>query len=452
MTIRRESIVREPRVDSAPVASPNPPDWWLLGARLVWLLLAVVLLGGFTASVPLALQQFQQVCATGASCPTGALTPAAVDALGKLGLSSAQYAGYRVALESLSAVGWLLVAAVLFWRRADDRMALFSAFTLLTFGVARYPEAPLALVAVHPELTIPIQAARFLGSACLSLFAYLFPTGRFVPRWMALIGIAWVGVQIPEFFGPGSTMDPTQASPALQAFVFLGFVASVALTQAYRYRRDSTPAQRRQTKWVVYGTVIALAGYLALAFLLPLAVARTSQESAAYQLLVPTGETLFMLLVPLSVGVAILRSHLYDIDLLINRTLIYSSLTLILATIYFGIVLASQQVIRLVTGQTEVHQPLLIVVTTLLIAALFQPLRLRLQAAIDRRFYRHRYDAARMLTGFGETLRSEVDLARLSERLVETAEKAVRPAHVSLWLRPLNQYGSGSSPSERDRR
>jgi hypothetical protein len=96
--------------------------------------------------------------------------------------------------------------------------------------------------------------------------------------------------------------------------------------------------------------------------------------------------------------------------------------------------------------------PLIIVVTTLLIAALFQPLRLRLQTAIDRRFYRHRYDAARLLASFGETLRSEVNLARLSEHLVETVEEAVKPIHVSLWLRPLERDGDWSRPDERDGR
>lgn len=434
MTMQRKTTTLH--ADALPIASPNPPNWGLLAARLVWLPLAAALLLDFAAGVPVALQQFQHVCDSSVSCPEGALTPGIVAALSQHGVTPAQYASYRVALESLSAVGWFLVATVLYLRRADDRMALFSAFTLLTFGVARYPDIPLALASAHPELTMPIQAARFLGSTCLSLFAYLFPTGRFVPRWMALIGVAWVAVQIPEFFTSGSTVDPTQASPVLQALAFLGFVASVAFTQAYRYQRDSTPAQRRQTKWVVYGTVIALTGYLALAFFLPLFASHADQESAAYQLLTPIGEIVFMLLVPLSIGVAILRSHLFDIDLLINRTLIYSSLTLILAAIYFGVVLVSQQVIRLVTGQAETREPLLIVVTTLLVAALFQPLRARLQTSIDKRFYRQRYDASQLVAGFAETLRSEVDLAHLSERLVTTIEEAVEPAHVSLWLHP----------------
>ncbi|HEV8193099.1 MAG TPA: hypothetical protein VGP82_16680, partial [Ktedonobacterales bacterium] len=163
--MQRETSLRKPLANAQPTASPNPPDWWLLGGRLVWLPLAIILLGGFIASVPAALQRFQQVCSISASCPTGALTQATADSLSKVGLSAAQYAGYCVVLETLSVAGWFLVALVLFWRRADNRMVLFSAFTLLTFGVARFPEAPLALAIAHPELMLPIQAARFLGSA-----------------------------------------------------------------------------------------------------------------------------------------------------------------------------------------------------------------------------------------------------------------------------------------------
>src|SRR5581483_9586070 len=118
MTIHQRTTHQRPRAEHRPATFPSPPDWWMLGVRLLWPLLAVVLLGGFVASVPVALQQFQRVCSAGASCPAEALTPGIVDALGKLGLTPAQYAGYRIVLESLSVTGWFLVATVLFWRRA----------------------------------------------------------------------------------------------------------------------------------------------------------------------------------------------------------------------------------------------------------------------------------------------------------------------------------------------
>jgi hypothetical protein len=135
---------------------------------------------------------------------------------------------------------------------------------------------------------------------------------------------------------------------------------------------------------------------------------------------------------PVSIGIAILRYRLYDVDLLINRTLVYGVLTASIAAIYFGSVVLFQQFFRDLTGQ---RSDLAIVGSTLVIAALFQPLRPRIQALIDRRFYRRRYDAAKVLTAFGTASRDEVDLARLTDRLVEAVEETMRPASVSLWLR-----------------
>src|SRR5215469_11165166 len=135
-------------------------------------------------------------------------------------------------------------------------------------------------------------------------------------------------------------------------------------------------------------------------------------------------------LIPISIGIALLRSHLFDVDQLINRVLVYGSLTGVLALLYFGGVLALQWLVRGLTGQT---QPVIVVITTLAIAALVQPLRRALQREIDRRFYRAKYDAARTLAAFSATLRDEVDLARLCEDL-RAVEETMQPQHLSLWL------------------
>jgi len=138
--------------------------------------------------------------------------------------------------------------------------------------------------------------------------------------------------------------------------------------------------------------------------------------------------------VPFVFGTAILRYGLWDIDVLINRTLVYGTLTAILALVYFGLVVGLQFLFRELTSQVA-SSPLIIVGSTLAIAALFQPLRRRIQSAIDRRFYRRKYDAAKTLAHFSAILRDEVDLNRLSEQLVEVVEETMQPAHVSLWLR-----------------
>src|SRR5205807_1493761 len=140
-------------------------------------------------------------------------------------------------------------------------------------------------------------------------------------------------------------------------------------------------------------------------------------------------------LIPLSIGFSILRYRLYDIDVLINRTLVYGSLTALLTLLYFGLVIGLGSLVRLFTGQVS-QSPIVIVASTLALFTLFQPLRRRIQAIIDRRFYRHKYDAAKTLEAFSTTLRNEVDLNQLREHLLTVVQETMQPSHVSLWLPP----------------
>jgi hypothetical protein len=199
----------------------------------------------------------------------------------------------------------------------------------------------------------------------------------------------------------------------------------------------STLSQRQQTKWVVLGTVAALGGYggfTALDLLL--------QSALLASLLGNTAFFVLMLLIPISIAVAVLRYRLYDIDILINRTLVYGALTAALAIVYFGGVAATEAIFRALTGQEQQPQ-LAIVVSTLVIAALFNPLRRRIQSFIDRRFYRRKYDAAKTLEAFSAKLRDETDLDALSDDLVGVVRETMQPAHVSLWLRPRAEVSKG---------
>ena len=152
-----------------------------------------------------------------------------------------------------------------------------------------------------------------------------------------------------------------------------------------------------------------------------------------YQLLNPTITLVTFSAIPLGLGIAILRYRLWDIDALINRTLVYGTLTALLVGLYVGLILAMQALVRAVTGSIS-QQPLVLVGSTLVIAALFQPLRRGIQTIIDRRFYRRKYDARRIIANFSATLRGEVELTELSEQLVAVVEETMQPTHVSLWL------------------
>jgi glucan phosphoethanolaminetransferase (alkaline phosphatase superfamily) len=227
-------------------------------------------------------------------------------------------------------------------------------------------------------------------------------------------------------------VEPPMAANLL---IFLGLWTCCALAQVYRYRRVSGPVERQQTKWVVFGVTVCAA--LLVGFLLPIVFFPVLTRPGVLSLVLDLtgltiGGSLGLLLIPLSIGAAILRYRLYDIDVIINRALVYVTLTLTLAVVYFGSVAVLQYLLRSLTGQDA---QLTIVASTLGIAALFQPLRRRIQSTIDRRFYRRKYDTARTLEDFSARLRNDRDLEQLKGELLSVARETMQPSHVSLWLR-----------------
>jgi len=357
----------------------------------------------------------------------GQLTSEQARIFENFGLTPEFYAAYTVALPVGTMVVFTAIATVIFWRKSDDRMALFVAFTLVVFGgAALTSDVPQTLAAAHPALWFPVHLLDYLGQVAFVVFFYVFPNGRFVPRWTRWLAIAVALLYVPNIFFPGSSLD------LLGGTLFIGFLISLVVAQAYRYRWVSDPAQRQQTKWVVFGVAVALVGF---ATLLAFANFVLSPETMG-PLAEMAAETFvygFIVLIPLSIGVAILRSGLYEIDIIINSTLVYGSLTVLLIAMYFGGIVLLQSAFVALTGQ---QSTLAVVASTLLIAALFNPLRRRIQSFIDRRFYRNKYDARKTLEAFSASLRNETDLNALSDDLVGVVRETMQPAHVSLWLRP----------------
>ena len=235
-------------------------------------------------------------------------------------------------------------------------------------------------------------------------------------------------------FFPASPLNTQNLPGTVNIVLVLLLFVTVIFAQIYRYVRVSTPIERQQTKWVVLGIAATFIYFIALDIFATLNPKITQARSLGF-LLAEASYFLAFLIIPLSIAFSILRYRLWDIDLLINRTLVYGTLTAILALLYFGCVVLLQHLVNGVTGQVG-QSPLIIVASTLAIAALFHPLRRRIQKIIDRRFYRRKYDAARSSPTFSDTLRNEVDLNQLREHLVAVVEETMQPAHVSLWLRP----------------
>src|SRR5438876_312222 len=210
--------------------------------------------------------------------------------------------------------------------------------------------------------------------------------------------------------------------------IWIVLVMSVMATQFYRYIHVSNPAQRQQSKWVIFAISITL--LVEVGFSIPLLFfPLLNQSDSLYWLVYNTTSSFALLLIPLSLGIAILRYRLWDIDIIINRTLVYGTLTATLAIVYVLLVIVLESLLHGFISQTN---DIAIVASTLAIAALFQPLRKRIQTIIDRRFYRRKYDAAKTLTAFSATLRNEVDLDQLSEQLIAVVQETMEPEHVSL--------------------
>jgi hypothetical protein len=276
----------------------------------------------------------------------------------------------------------------------------------------------------------------------------LFPDGRLPSgRWRSfawLVGIAAIVGVIPAALLPGPICEVCPIENplgieglenvadlinALMVTFFNGVLGSLAWASLFLRFRHASGVEHQQIKWLVFTTSVAVVG-AALAYIVYSPTGAWWVWSVGQSLLAVASVG-----VPIAMGVAILRYRLYDIDILINRTLVYGFLTLLLAAVYFGGVTLTEAIFRALTGQEEQPQ-LAIVVSTLVIAALFNPLRRRIQGFIDRRFYRRKYDAGKTLEAFSAKLRDETDLDALSDDLVGVVRETMQPAHASLWLRP----------------
>jgi hypothetical protein len=354
------------------------------------------------------------------------------DNLADLGLTVSFYAAYLLALGLVLALACYVVAAVILWRRSREPMALFVAVLLALLG-ATFSGSIGALGDQAPFWERLSGVLNALSVTLTFLFFYLFPDGMFVPRWIRWFVFLILVYAVPTALIPNSPASPDNWPPLPYAALFASLLLTGLFAQVYRYRRVSNYTQRQQTKWVVFGFALALAGYVGV---ISLQVAFPSLEPGTLaDLLGIAAASCFMLLIPLSVAVAVLRYRLYDLDPVVNRALVYGSLTVMIALAYWGGVTATQALLRAVTGQEEQSQ-LAIVASTLAIAALFTPLRRLIQSFMDRRFYRRKYDARKTLEAFSAQLRNETDLDALSDDLVSVVSETMHPAHVALWLRP----------------
>jgi hypothetical protein len=337
--------------------------------------------------------------------------------LHQLGLSPSFYAVYAVIGRSLLALSLVVTGTVIVLRRSRDWFALFLTLSFLVFGCTT---PPVSDEYTHAAIGPVVQILSGFGQSFL-LILYLFPDGRFVPGWTRWCAV----VLLASFVVPYSEVQTA-------TLILLGVTLFIA--PIYRYRRVATPAQKQQMKWALVGLTLAVLVIIIEILLYPAfpGLASTDRSKVLFDFVTLTAVVIAFSLVPVFIGVAILRYKLWEIDTLVNRTLVYGSLTISLVAIYAAGVITLEALARALTGQTS---DLTIAVVTLAVAALFNPWRHRLQQFIDRRFYRRRYDATRVLAAFNTRLRDEVDLDDLTTDLVGVVHDTVEPADIRLWLK-----------------
>ena len=422
----------------------------LLLARLTWLALMIPTVGlGVLAQIEFAREPLPD-CRTQACEDPFDFTLQDLPLLEQEGLTFFVDSSYELAFAIPLLITYLLTGVVV-WRRSDDWVALLVTFSLAALLGLWLTGAVDALLRRYPGLDTPVTTLQSLGLVSWIALAFVFPDGRLVPNRPRLALVTALVVSA-AMFGPllwQGSADRTWTSLAFflaYAILYVGTLVAGLAAQVYRYRHVSDALQRQQTRWVLLG----FTGPVLVTFLVFVAVIffPSDQPTLArvYFIIAVTPFLLVGILVfPVAVAFSVLRYRLWDFDVVINRTLVYGTLTAVLVGTYVGGIVGMQAAFRAITGQ---ENSLAIVASTLAIAALFQPLRRRLQDLIDRRLYRRKYDAARTLAAFGVRVRDEVDLGALTGELTAVVEETMHPGYVSVWLRPSNARSIGAQVGE----
>jgi hypothetical protein len=419
------------------ISQANPmvplPRWHRL-ARPLWLVMFLMAAGLFLLSLPHYYDQLTTLCVRVQGCAETQIRSATATSLASIGISLRAYAAFQIGVALSINLLSATLALLIFWRRPDDWLAYV--ISLLLGSLYAFPAVD-TLPAVYPALTLPVNFIGFFTGSAIPILFYTFPNGHFVPRFTRWPALLWIILMFSENILRGTAWD-VSGYPVLTP-IYPALLASFAAAQLYRYHTRSTALERQQTKWVVYGFLLGIA--IMLAFNLALTLVPPEQQTGSLLTIAKElGDSFFAFILTFTLGIAVLRYRLWDIDLLIRRTLVYTILVAALALVYFGSVILLQSLFRTLTGQDS---DLAIVLSTLMIAALFAPLHRRVRTFINRRFYRRKYDAAQTLAAFAATLRYEVELDNLTGELLRAIQDTVEPNRLSLWLRATEPRENG---------
>ena len=408
---------------------------WIRLIRLAWLTYALLVLALMLAGLPLVFNQMQTVC-KGLECLWGQPSITGLQMLATSGLSLTTYAAYNTLLPLVVPILSLVLVTIVVWRKPNDRMALLFALVMGTCPV-NLSNAPMALANTYPDFWLFAKVIEF-GAAGFLPFFYLFPNGQFIPRWsrwLILPNFLIVGLVV---FLPASQIPGTPAATLTGAWVVIAAV-STFLFQGYRYRYVANPVQRQQIKWLAYGLAMTSSTSI-LSSVLARVLAIDVQPGSLGFLISNTLATAAIAFFGISLWVAVLRYRLFDIDLLINRTLVYGVLTAGVVGVYVAIVAGLGAMFQ---SQGKLLASLL---ATSLIAMLFQPARSRLQSAVNRLMYGERDDPYAVLSRFGQRLEATLAPDSILPTIVETITQTLKLPYAAMRLSNETMIAHGALP------
>lgn len=405
---------------------------WLNLARITWMLLSTMATIAFVTGFVLSLREPLPTCvAAEVVCGPWHFSQEDIALAQQQGLPVQLMMVIYFVSSLLPKLCFVMVALFIFWRRSDDWVALLLSLMMIGFVIEGVQN-------LGPFMPL-VNGLYALITGIFMLLPFIFPSGRIVPGWLC-----WF---IPPLIlgGVATTLLPQLGVPMTEQFFALTTMVTFSLwfllggyAAIYRYRYVSNTIERQQTKWVIggiLGTFTLFIPFTIIALAYPPSQPSSARLSFFFFVFLPIYLFSYFLL-PGSIAFAILRYRLYDIDVIIRRTLQYSLVTGLLALVYFGGVVVLQGIFRTASGETSA---LAVVLSTLMIAGLFAPLRGRIQTIIDRRFYRQKYDAAQVLAQFAQTARDEVEMEQLAAAIIHTIAETIQPETVSIWLKPVVQ-------------
>jgi signal transduction histidine kinase len=405
----------------------------LFFARLVWVVATLVSVGLFLLTLSIRDLKVLEYLAM----------PELSRVVQDYGISIEGFTYFVLIRKTLFTAIFVVVGLLLFLRKSSERAALFISLTLILFGTVGF-------IAVTQGLGMYPTWIQWLGkfmqlaaTIAIGLFFYIFPDGHFVPRWTRYAALAWIILHTQKTLFGGAAYATTPGYLWLERILTVGFVISWVLAQVTRYRNTSNQVQRQQTKWVVLGASMAVIGWFAITFII-----RPSAPNVLWSEIRSTLQLIFFLFIPLSIALAMFRFRLWDIDPIVNRTLVYATLTALVIGIYVLIVGYLSILFR-----TEGNF-LISLMATGVVAVLFHPLRERLQHGVNRLMYGERDEPAAVISRLGQRLEATLEPDSVLATVVETVAQALKLPYVAIALKDETgfvvaaAYGQGTGADE----